>query len=491
MKTLLVTDKTGSAIDILANFIKRENPQHEIDILAFHPKRPDAETVEFLQMNWESYDLIHWMYWKSWVKAKEFVPLIDVADSILSHFNPYDINQQDWHEHDRVVYCTQDQMTRAQTQGKLIRLAVDEQLWTFEPNELKTVGMCANRIEGKKGILEVAQVCQELGLKLILMGRISDRSYFDQVISTGVVEFYGDVPFEQMPEIYHKMGVYVVNSVDGFETGPMPPFEALLSGVPVITRQVGTVGEVLKDAESALFFETPDQLKGILSAVFDEPEYLARIREGGWKTAKNLTSVRFARQYNQLYHETVYPGEPLVSIIMPYTPERMDTRNETLQSLENQSYKNLEAITLVDDTDGYNLARVRNKAIVQASGHYLLFLDDRWKLGSPDTISNFVKQHQDREKIFLWGDKGRGKRNFVENFAFCRRQDFINAGMFNERITMYGGMSQEIRNRLNRQGWEFKFCEGAHAEEKMSSRGKWRRKADIIRAKDLLYKLGM
>jgi len=485
MKILLVTDKKGSAIDILANFIKRYNKQHEIEILNFHPKRPDEESVAYLLEHIKDFDFTHWMYWRSWDKAAQFlIP----HGGILSHFNPYDINERRWDGMLNVV-CTEDQLEKLPG-AETIRLAVDDELWEWNPNEHKTVGMCAARIESKKGVLEVAQVCKELGYKFIIMGRISNPDYWREVRKTGAdIEFYENVPVEKMNEIYNKMGVFVVNSIDNFETGPMPPFEAVLTGVPIVSRKVGTIGEIGEGGKNVLFFDKPVEMALKIRQVLQNDR--SALRNEGWRMAKNLSAMRFARSYNKLYHEYLYPDQPLVSVICPYVPERKNTIRETIASLHEQSYKNIEVLSLVDEEKGYNLAKLRNKMIVEAHGEYLLFLDDRWKLSHIHTVKEFIKQLNNRDYIFLWGDKGSGKRNFVENFSFCKRDSFIKAGMWNERIDHYGGMSQEIRARLRAQGWKFKFCEGAKAVEKMSSRGDWRTKAEIIKAKNILYKMGL
>ncbi|KKN71700.1 hypothetical protein LCGC14_0417660 [marine sediment metagenome] len=490
MKILLVTDKQGTAIDILANFIRRENKQHEIDVLQFHPKRPDEATVDFLKNSRQDYDIIHWMYWKSWQKAEE-LEVSSSKKSILSHFNPYDIGERNWIEHDMNVVCT-DAQAEVLAGAPLIRLAVDEQLWKFKPNTHKTIGMCANRIEGKKGILEVAEVAKELGIKFIVMGRISKPDYWKEVLATGAdISFYESVPFESMDDVYHSMGVYVVNSVDNFETGPMPPLEAMLAGVPVVSREVGTIGEIGEDGKNLFFFDGKAEMKKSIKEIFDNDKVRDKLREEGWRMAKNYNSVRFAREYNKQYHEVLYPHQPLVSVICPYVQARHSTYGQTLTSIEAQTYKNVEVLALIDNDNGYNLAKIRNKMIIDSHGEYLLFLDDRWMLDDPNTIAKFVKQINNRDKVFLWGDKGRGKRNFVENFSFCKRKSLIHAGMFNERIDKYGGMSQELRARLRSQGWEFKFCEGAKAKEKMSSRGNWRDKQGIMDVKNILYKLGL
>lgn len=490
MKILQVVDKQGSAIDILANFIQRHNRQHQIDILPLHPKRPDEDTVAFLRKYWNTYDLIHWQYWKSWKKAQEIVPEVDQKTSILTHHNPYDVDKEEWLAHHREVVFMNEAQRKIYGRGRVIRHAVDERLWRWQPNDHETIGMCANRIEAKKGVLEIAQVARELGVPFIVMGRISDPAYWQQVLNTGAdIQFHEGVPFELMPEVYQKMGVYVVNSVDGFESGPMPPIEAMLCGIPVISRPVGAIVEVFKDNEHVLLFDTPAEMKRRITQAFKQR---ADLREKAWKEAKNLNSVRFARQYNKLYHQVICPGQPLVSVIMPYSEDRIETYPETLETIEQQTYKNIEVLMKVDSEPGYNLARVRNELITEAHGEYVLLLDDRWKL-EEHAIERMVKQLDNRDKTFIFGVKrphGLSRTQFVENFALCKRQDLIDAGMFNERITVYGGMTQELRVRLVRQGWQFKRCEDAFADQKMSSNHP-KKKQDIMAAKNILYKLGM
>lgn len=491
MKILIITDKSGTAIDILANFIKAHNRQHDIEILPVHPKRPEEETIKYLSENWQNFDLIHWMYWKSWATIREHIPEIDSAKSILSHFNPYDIDKMDWKKyHDENVFFTQDQLTRV-GYGKLIRLAVNEDIWSYEANEHKTVGICANRIESKKGIREIAEVCKELDIKLVVIGRISDRDYWESVKAVGAaIEFHENLPFDQMPAIYHEMGVYVCNSIDDFETGPMPVFEAMLSGIPVISRQIGTVAEVAEDGKNVFFFDGKKEMKEMITEIFENKLIRNKLCNAGWSLAKNMTSLKYGWSYNKLYHSVLHKN-PLVSVITAAVPERESYIEQQTESLKQQTYGNVEHVVMFDSKEGYNLAETRNRAVMESRGEYLLFLDDRLMLDDSDAIKNFVKQHQKRKKVFLWGDKGAGERKFVENFSFTTRKDFINAGMFNTLVNIYGGMSQEVRSRFRSQKWEFEYCSGAKAKEIATSGSKWNRKDDVVRAKNILYKLGL
>jgi glycosyltransferase involved in cell wall biosynthesis len=140
----------------------------------------------------------------------------------------------------------------------------------------------------------------------------------------------------------------------------------------------------------------------------------------------------------------------------------------------------------------YGLARARNMAAIEAEGEFLMFCDSRM-LPDPKAINLFMDKMYEvgRNKAWLFGDKGGGKDSFVENFSFIRRSDFIKAGMCNERIDRYGGMSQELRERFSSQGFKFVYVPEATATQMKSSRMSPERRKDIIDTKFKLYKMGL
>jgi len=117
----------------------------------------------------------------------------------------------------------------------------------------------------------------------------------------------------------------------------------------------------------------------------------------------------------------------------------------------------------------------------------LVFCDDRLRM-KPGAIEAFAKKIY--SKKWLWGEKDLTKKGFVENFSAVMRKDLINGGMFNERITKYGGLTQDIRMRFERgQGLIFEFVPGAKAEAIVKSHSKWNKKDQIVESKTLLWKL--
>jgi hypothetical protein len=77
----------------------------------------------------------------------------------------------------------------------------------------------------------------------------------------------------------------------------------------------------------------------------------------------------------------------------------------------------------------------------------------------------------------------------VENFSAVYKHRVIQAGMFCERITRYGGMSEEIRKRLNRQGVTTEYVESAKATPIGKSSNRNRKRQDIIKMKNRVWKM--
>lgn len=137
----------------------------------------------------------------------------------------------------------------------------------------------------------------------------------------------------------------------------------------------------------------------------------------------------------------------------------------------------------------YGLARARNQGVIAARGSIIVFIDQRLRPSNEDVVHNFVSYLGDAEKKWVFGDKGKQKDTFVENFSAVRRSALITAGMFCESINVYGGLTDEIVRRFSAQGFIFQYCPSAKAREVKSSRRTPEREAEIALARQLLSKL--
>lgn len=523
----MVTITPGSAVDRLAEMIAKHNDHHQIQILPFHPKRysqVDLQNAEYW-LKWA--DLIDFGYWRCAVVLSEKFPWIKEKPIVLTHHNPYDIFEHDWNKLGVKVNIVNNetQLNEFKTKYKnvqLARLCVDLDFHTFNEDydyNGRTVGMVGFRIEDHKGFKEVAQVCHKLRYKFLLVGHISKPAYFDEVKNAAgdMFEFREDVSDEELKQAYRDMSIVVCNSVNNFETGPMPPMEAMASGVPVVSRDVGTMTDIYNGTNIYMRIgekEDIDDLEFTIKTVMEDNELKKSLRESACSSIRNYSDYRRASIYDKIWCSLQDENKPLVSIITP-TFNREKLIPIIAESLSKQSYKNFEWIVCddgsidgteettkslrekykfpikyvnTDKTEGYNLAMARNLGIIAAAGDIIVFLDSRFSV-EYDAIEKLVMP-VDNDKIWVFGDKGSGKNKFVENFSAVLRTAVIRGGMFNERISEYGGMSQEVRERFLSQDFRFVYIPDARVKEIASSKKTGDRKASIIRMKNLLWKIG-
>lgn len=531
LRVVVVVDKKDSAIDRLARGSAKYHDNLDLIICDVHPKRPDmAQLSRFKDAAFEA-DLIDWQYFRTAEMLRERYPWLSEKPQMLTHHNPYSITESDWNGYDmvvannRTIYKRLGDITQAPVE--YVPNAVDTDFWTFnqqwQPNG--TVIMVANRIESKKGVLPVALACGSLGLKLILVGSISDRRYFEDIMNTGCVSFHEQISDAELRDLYYGSTIHVCNSVDNFESGTMPMLEAMLCGVPVLTRNIGQVPELSNGSNMVVSDHHPEDVQAIagqLRSMLMDKKALAEMREAGWQSAKTRSHVRRAYQYQKLYRQLLYPQQAPVSIVVPIY-DKPDVMRRCFDAIAAQTYKNFELIVVDDNVDtlanfeegklsnrdvvkdfgryanfpvryiptfsiedDYGLARARNVATIEATGDIMVYCDQRMIM-APDAVQRFVENI--KPKHWLYGNKGASKKEFVENFSAVYRQDIMNAGMFNERCTQYGALSQEIRTRIRAQGMVTEYVAPAKATPTGKSSNRMRRRGEIIKSKNMLWKM--
>lgn len=517
MNILIVVDKKPSAISVLAESVKKYNPHFDIRVVAVHPKRASLDALVEAQelMRWA--DLINVEYWKSGKVLKTSFPgEFKLRPKILTHHNPYDLRKEDWKEYDAVV-------VKNKTQQAVLPMAyhiphgIDLDFFKFNEdyNAVRVVNMTVARIEGKKGIREVAQICRKLKYKFILVGRVSSADYMGQIVKEGgdYLEFHENCSDEKLRECYYKSTIHICNSVDGFESGTMPILESMACGLPVLTRNIGHVPETNNGKNMVVRDGTLDDMKDLekeIKMLVENKVQRMKIREYAFNTVRNYSARRMARRYSKLYYQVLGKEKPLVSIIIP-TYNRGDALIKCIASAVKQTYSNKEIVVAdsgetpaeavilkfreqtkvpikyirFEKPGEYTLAEARNRGVVESEGEFLVFCDDRLEMDE-NAVQLFVQTVAPR--TWLWGEKDGYKKGFVENFSCVARRDLIIGGMFNEQIDRYGGMTQEIKTRFQAQGVSF-MPVNAQAKEIVSTKKKGERRQDIIDSKFKLFKM--
>jgi len=552
MKICIVVDSPSWAIGKLAIAKVKHNSHHQFEYLVVHPRDAGEKPIQdaFIEKI-RAFDpqIIHFEYFRTASQLLVAFPELKKYKIMLTHHNQRDkkaLLSADWEVlgvNQNITHtekCKKILVERGnQKHVDVIKHGVDSDLFIFsdkEPEEF-TVGY-VGRIVPWKRLKDVAEICHELKVPLMFMG-MRDKEDYWQTISDEAknsINFsFMDCKDEERIDFYRNITCCVSFSDDGYEEGPLSFFEAMFSGVPVITTPNGTAAEFGKDNENCLMvgFGDREALKTSIIKLRDDFELRKKLRNNAWDFIKNYNEKRMAYDYSRAYNKLMFGDNDLVSVILP-TYNRKEQVISILNRIKEQTYKAIEVIIADDGSDeegfmddinrwkysnndltvkivhtgndiirktgkkAYGLAMARNMAVCESEGRFLMFLDSRI-LPDINAVEDFVVFAKGqlaidgKKKMWYFGNKGNGKSTFVENFSFVERDAFIKFGMFNERITAYGGMSQDIRMRWPKTNDnEFMFLSDINATEMISAhkRGDERRK-DIIDMKFLLYRLNL
>ena len=528
MRVIAIVDKEGTALDRLAKGVMPYMNGIDYHVIDVHPKRPSPEQLNKFESLARTADVIDYQYFRTAEMLRAKFDWLKNIPSILTHNNPYSIKESNWEGYEvnvgnnREIFNNLQKITPSRVE--YIPIVVNPYQWRYNENypDNNTVIMVANRIESKKGVLPVALACKMINVKMILVGAISDPEYFNEVIKTGVVRFAQQVPDEELLKLYHSSSLHICNSIDNFESGTMPILESMFSGVPVLTRKIGHVPDIMAEGEvqkqkviTNMFInegesDDVDNLANLIREALSDKNRLQRIRQEAWLSIKDRNFERRAYSYKRLYRELVSKADP-VSVIVPVAGKEEVTR-ENLNAIANQTYDNIEVIVVDDGEEDqketvdnfantvnmpvnyirlggakYNLAKARNIASIEATSDILIFCDQRMIMAD-DCVEQFVANI--KPNCWLYGNKG-VKKDFVENLSCIYRDDFVRFGMFNERCIMYGALSQETRSRARKQGIQIEYVESAKANPKGKSSNRNTKRYEIMESKNMLWKVGL
>jgi len=549
MKIVIVCDIPEWAIGHLAQSVTKYNDRHDIRLLYVHPRDAgdkDIQQAFIKHIKDFNPDLIDFEYFRTAGQLIEALPDLRKYKLVLMHHNMRTkaLYMWDWQNNpdldkpklkiDKVLaHCNKTKQLLEDggfaKDVEVIRYGFDHKFWQYhgvEPEE-EMIGY-AGRVVPWKGLKEVAEVGEELKYPVMFMGKQDKADYWNEILKDNLRFDFMDCPDDERINFYKNITIFVQNSKDGYEEGPMPMMEAMACGVPVITTPAGQAGYeegIFRDGHNCLMIDHEDKkgLKEAVERLMKDKELRNTLRKNGWNTVKNMTEEKMAKHYSKIWNKVLYPDHELASVIIPATYDRIEQVNQIVKAITLQSYPNIEIVLAWDEEKKedygfskkefnitikevwtemdkekypYNLAMARNLAIIEAEGEYLIFNDSRLK---PDegAVMMFVEAIKNlslmaeggTKKVWFFGNKGSNKKDFIENFSAIYREHLIHAGMFCERINRYGGMTQEIRSRWSKQKGEFQYIEMAAAEEIKSSKRSPQRREHIVGSKLKLYKM--
>lgn len=530
MKILITPDVPDWAIGALTHSIVRHANRFNMQVVNVHPRDyvPGAMNIRIdIKKNGKP-DLWHCMYFNSGKQLLDSMTEIQDIPSVLTHTNHDKLEKDDWSHYDAQVVATNwaiDKL-RAKYQDKVHKIpyGIDLDRFSFideRTDDKKTVGY-VGRIVPWKHLGEITLAAKKLKYRVLASGYVDKPDYW-KTIDKDVLTFHGGVGRREMADqaykdkLYGEMSVFVMYSTGEYESGTLPLLEAMARGIPVMATSQGMARDLIEDGRNGFIF-TPENFEEKLKELMENRDLQERFRQEAWKTIKNYSEQWMSLEYQKLYARILAKGKPTISIVIP-TKDRADQLLDSLVAIETQNYPYAEVIVCDDGSSDanvrkvvieakkqmrtpilyqrvsegkhYGLAHARNMGVAEAIGDIVVFLDDRLML-RPGALEA-IAASDPKAKTFYHGGKVAGglvsaKRAFIENFSWVRRSEIVNGGMFPEWLRLYGGMSQEIRSRLNAQGWKFEYKPEAVAHA-MTDSPRHGRKDQVWKAKLLLRKL--
>lgn len=138
---------------------------------------------------------------------------------------------------------------------------VNIEKYTFNPNPSDYLLMMGT-IGKHKNQGEAIAVAKELGMRLVLAGKIRDQDYFEEIkkdIDGEQIKWIGEIGFEEKLKIYQNAKAFLF-PIQWEEPFGLVMIESMACGTPVIAFNRGAVPEVLRDGLTGYIVENHSQM---------------------------------------------------------------------------------------------------------------------------------------------------------------------------------------------------------------------------------------
>lgn len=265
-----------------------------------------------------------------------------------------------------------------------------------------------------------AEILKDRDAKLIITSKGPSENDLKSLVHKMGLEdkviFTGYISEKEKRELYRKADIFAFASIT--ETQGLVVLEAMVAGTPVVAARGGGTLDYVKDGDTGLLFEEGDykELARNVKSLLDDRSLRNGIVKSGLKMVKGL-SVKDAAKKLENGYKTL--EDEKISIIIPTYLEEKYIEN-TLKSLQNQTYKNFEII--VSDSNSSDKTRTiaknyadkvvnvkqrgiglgRNRGAKVATGGIILFLDADTIL-EPNFLENVLGAFRSRNVALSCG----------------------------------------------------------------------------------------
>lgn len=331
-KIALIIDTKGWAFDNIANQIKKNLPEYQIDII---PGKIFEGNMIKLFLFCQEYDLIHFL-WRGYLSLIDREEMKKYAESLGISFeefkNTYILNkkitfsicdqlylsgEEIWRTEEILKYgdsyvVTSERIKKIYDKydkkpqmiihdGVDLETYIPENLERFETLDKVTAGWVGNSkfkdsdgdedLKGVEGIIKPAiKELQEEGYNIELS--LADRNI-------------KMIPQEEMPKYYNSIDIYICASKT--EGTPLTILEAMAMGVPIITTDVGIVTEALgKEQKQYILNErSKDALKDKIKQLMTNKQYFKILSKENMEQIKKWDWKEISLKYKEFFESNI------------------------------------------------------------------------------------------------------------------------------------------------------------------------------------------
>jgi glycogen(starch) synthase len=132
-----------------------------------------------------------------------------------------------------------------------------------------------------------------------------EESFESTSARMGSLQALGPLDESSLFQLFRRSSIYIASSL--YEPFGLAPLEAALCGCAVVARNLPSLREVW--ADTAFFFDTPQELTSLLCDLINNPDLLRFGQERAQARARQFTAARMADSYVALYKTLLSPEE--------------------------------------------------------------------------------------------------------------------------------------------------------------------------------------
>jgi glycosyltransferase involved in cell wall biosynthesis len=185
-----------------------------------------------------------------------------------------------------------------------------QQKYRFK-KEIKTILYVGTlrSVKGLSYLIEAMRIINDENIRLFIIGRGDERRYLEELVKKynieHIVTFVGRIPNKEVFEYMASSDVLVLPSLsEGF---PNVILEAMASGLPIISTNVGGLSEIINNNENGFLVDSknPEQISEKILLLFNNEELRIKISKNNLEKVKNYSWESVIDRLEKIYFDII------------------------------------------------------------------------------------------------------------------------------------------------------------------------------------------